>query len=628
MPQSQATPLPSPALGFRARAFRVARGAAFSLALIFLFALPAIAVQPLLVTSLEPAAGTGPQGLAISLSRKPDDVRVFLLREPARLVVDLSPARLAGGARSLATGHELAGGIRAAQHDPRTVRVVFDLKADATHRLESRPPAAGRSAYQILVSLLPAAGAQAAPASAPAAAGQAGGSPAGTSPAGSAPLAAEPPADASPSGGKILLFGQAKPSEQPAATPSPWGEFELSGFLLAKAAQELVEDGHPEQARSFRNTVRVEGKWLPPLAANEARDASGTYLLASAQSDYLSFGPDPSDDDHDLDLFEAYAHHAAPGWELRAGRQIVRWGKTDQISPVDNLNPQDMREFFIPDLEERKIPNWMARARAFPGDAGPLGAIALEAVFIPFFRENEYDWTGTTWALLGVEDTGLRIDEDEPGKGLDDSDYGLRAAATVAGWDLSVSWLRATEKTPRLRLDPFNPKGPTLQADYGRQNIFGFEFETTLDTFGFRGEAAYADRQSLNTEDFDPASSPVSYWVVGLDYIGEADWYANVQLSHQHLFEYDEDTVFLRRDNFYLNGELNREFWRGNLMLKLRYAVDLHDGGSFLTPEAILTSLRNLEISLGTNLFFGPRDSLFGRYRDNDQAFLQATYRF
>lgn len=631
MQQRQAPPVTSPARVSPARLVRAVAAAAVCLALLVLAALPALAAQPVLVTAVEAVEGTGPQAMAIFVSRKPDTLRAFTLKDPARLVLDLSPARLGGGKLSLPSGHALLHGVRAAQFDPRTVRVVLDLKGEAAHGVETRPAAGG--GLQILVSLSPAAQA-AGPQTAPwtPAAGATGGAlsqaaqASGTTGGEPSPAVAAP-ADAGP-GGKVMRFGQGAPAGQAAAKPSPWGRLDLSGFLMAKGAQELHDDGHPEQQRSLRNTVRVEGKWMPPLPANETRDASGTYVLASAESDYLGFGPDPSSDKYDLELFEAYVHHAAPGWELRTGRQIVRWGKTDQISPVDNLNPQDMREFFIPDLEERKIPDWMARLRLFPGDLGPAGAIALEAVFIPFPARNEFDWTGNTWALLGVEDQGLRIDEDEPDKGLDHAGYGLRAATTASGWDLAVSWLQADEKTPHLRLDPFNPRGPTLQADYGRQNIFGFEFETTLGGFGFRGEAAYADRQSLNTGDFDPASSPVSTWVLGLDYIGEADWYANIQLSHQHLFEYDEDTLFLERDNFYLNGELNREFWRGNLMLKLRYAVDIIDGGSFLTPEAILTYFKNLELSLGTNLFFGPRDSLFGHYRDNDQAFLQATYRF
>jgi len=85
-------------------------------------------------------------------------------------------------------------------------------------------------------------------------------------------------------------------------------------------------------------------------------------------------------------------------------------------------------------------------------------------------------------------------------------------------------------------------------------------------------------------------SKPISHSVIGVDYLGEQDWYVNVQLSHQHIFDHEKDILFLREDNFYLSGEINKEFWRGNTMLKLRYAVDLHDGGSFFTPEGILNA--------------------------------------
>lgn len=83
----------------------------------------------------------------------------------------------------------------------------------------------------------------------------------------------------------------------------------------------------------------------------------------------------------------------------------------------------------------------------------------------------------------------------------------------------------------------------------------------------------------MTTESLDSVSTPVLHSVLGLDYMGEQDWYANVQLTHQHVFEYESDILFSRRDNFYLNGEVNREFWRGDLMLKLRYALDIRDGG-------------------------------------------------
>ena len=646
------TALP-PAPSTRCRSVAVVRLICAVVTLVLWSAMTATAATPTLVTGLELQAD-GPQTVRVSMSRKPETLRTFLLREPARLVMDIAPARLGDRTLHLSADHDLIHGVRIGQFSAQTVRVVFDLKQDVTHRVEFHSKAAGRDSAGVVVSLFASVplGSSAATVSDTRTAEpvQPLADPVLSTPATTAlsktpaketlvPMASTPdasaqetsPADASDPGAdkKVFVFGQAETREETQEKVSAWGTLDLSGFLLGKVAQELHESGNSGQEHLFRNTVHVEGKWTPPATGDTSSgtDAGDTYVLASAQSDYLWFGPDNSMDDYDLDLFEAYLHHGTPQWDIRLGRQIVRWGKTDQVSPVDNLNPQDMREFFIPDLEDRKIPNWMARTRIFPGDAGPLSAIALEAVFVPFFKENEFDWSGNTWALLGVEDTGLRIEEEDP-KGLENSDYGLRAAATVAGWDLAASWLQTTEKSPTLSLDPVHPKGPTLNANYGRQNIYGFEFETTLDKFGFRGEAAYFDRQNFNTEDFDPATSPMSHWILGLDYIGKADWYANVQFSHQHVFEYDDDILFLRRDNFYVNGELNKEFWRGNLMLKLSYAVDLHDGSSFLTPEAILTYYRNLELSLGTNLFFGPKDTLFGRYRDNDQAFLKAVYHF
>jgi len=591
--------------------------------MLLIFPIPAFANTPVLVSSIDMNPADASQTLVILVSRAPRNVRSFVLNDPNRLVLDITDARLSGPATTLPALHPLVLRVRAAQFTPKSVRVVLDLKHEVTHRIDTIPANKENTAHRIVISLAPV-------------------NPA--TPPQKSVLPTPPPQAADPgtqkvhptysvtpvgtgyaTDNKILLFGDPTVSGENQEKPSPWGRLDLSGFLMAKIAQKLHESSDPEQARNFRNTVRLEGKWAPPLPGNDPAavpGASSTFLLASLQSDYLWFGPEHSTDDYDLDLYEGYISHATPGWDLRLGRQIVRWGKTDQISPVDNLNPQDLREFVIPELEDRKIPNWMARLRLFPGD------VTLEGVFIPFFEENEFDWSGNTWALLGADSGGLKIREDKPDQGLDNADWGLRGSTTLAGWDLSLSYLRATEKSPRLRFKPADPMGPTLHADYARQHIFGWEFETTVDKFGFRGEGAYFDEQSLPTTSMNTVSKPISHSVIGVDYLGEQDWYVNVQLSHQHIFDHEKDILFLREDNFYLSGEINKEFWRGNTMLKLRYAVDLHDGGSFFTPEAILTYFKNLELTLGANVFFGPKDSYFGRYNDNDQAFFKAVYHF
>ena len=643
------------------RALAVARRVCAAVVFIMCASFPAFAITPTLVTGVEVRADAQ-QTLRVSLSRKPQTLRTFILKDPARLVLDMSPARLGGGTQHLPATHDLIHGVRVGQFNAQTVRVVLDLKTEVTHRVEFVPAAVAQDSAGIVVSLfrdappLPEASAQA-QAAPPAPPDTLSAHDAKQSPEPSSePEAPEPPTaqqtkmfvfgeskqpsqataatqsepDANASSAKpaadtkIFVFGEGSAPQQAEEKVSPWGALDLSGVLMGKVAQALRESDNSGQERMLRNTVKVEGKWTPPAPAEISNDpsATDTYLLASLQSDYIGFGPDPSSDDYDLGLYEAYLHHATSDWELRLGRQIVRWGKADQISPVDNVNPQDLREFGIPDLEDRKIPNWMARLRLFPGD------LTLEGVFIPFFQENTFDYSGNTWALLGVDDQGLKIDEDEPGQGLDNADWGVRTSASMAGWDVALSYLYATEKSPHLRFEPLSPQGPTLHADYRRQHIIGWEFETTVDKFGFRGEGAYFDEQSLVTQGISSISRPMTHSVIGVDYLGEADWYINVQLSHQHIFDHEDDILFLRQDNFYASGEINKEFWRGNTMLKLGYAVDLHDGGSLLIPEAILTYFENLELSLGANFFFGPESSYFGRYRDNDQAFFKAVYHF
>lgn len=590
---------------------------------------PARASDPAVVSSLDLSLDGKAQILSISLSRQPETVHSFALGNPDRLVMDITPARLPGGKRDLPADHPLIHGVRAAQFARQTVRVVLDLKQDATHLIASRPAAADQAEHQVLVNLS---------AVGPASTGYSARP--GQGPDAPALLTAKQSDQAGPDQAaardlalrqddparRIILFDN-DPTDRPARdqeTASPLGRLEISGFFMAKAAQELRESGGAGQPRMLRNTIRAEGKWTPPHAADDSWALSGEtmFVLASLQSEYLWFGPNPSTDGYDLELYEGYLFRAAPGWDLRLGRQTVRWGKADQISPVDNVNPQDFREFILPDLEDRKVPNWMARVRLFPG------ALTLEGVFVPFFEPDRFDYSGTKWALFGIEQPGLEIRETTPAKNLNNADWGMRSAATAAGWDVAVSYVYAWEKGPRLELLPGAPHGPVLQAGHHRQHIVGLEFETTLDKFGFRGEGAYFHRQSLHAETLDSAAKPVAHYVLGVDYLGEQDWYANVQFSHQHVVDHEPGILHLRRDDYFLNGEINREFWRGNVMLKLGYALDLRDGGFFLTPESILTYFKNLELSLGANVFAGSEDTLFGRYRNNDQVFLKAKYFF
>ena len=281
------------------------------LLLSLLFPISAFANEPVLISSFDPSPKDASQTLIITLSGAPRNVHSFILEDSKRLVIDITEARLLEPATNMPVQHPLVLRVRAAQFKPTTARVVLDLKQDVTHRIDTSSSGTKNAAHKIAVSLAPMN--PGAPPQKP------------TLPA-PPPQAVRPDiqkvhpaytvalADTVGSAeNKTLIFGDSTAQGEDQKEPSPWGQLNFSGFLLAKIAQELHESGDPEQARNFRNTVRLEGKWTPPLPGNDPAavpGASSTFLLASLQSDYLWFGPEHSTDDYDLDLYEGYLSHA------------------------------------------------------------------------------------------------------------------------------------------------------------------------------------------------------------------------------------------------------------------------------------------------------------------------------
>ncbi len=437
----------------------------------------------------------------------------------------------------------------------------------------------------------------------------------------------------------------------------------FSGFIEAYGWSDLHKDARTEHVKSLYNRIRAEAKYTfadPDASSFAALQKQDPYLLISAESEFLWFGKDNEYSDHDLDVYEAYFHLDQGPWQLRLGKQNVRWGKTDQLSPVDNINAQDLRQFILLDLEDRKIPNWMARLRYFHQDW------TLEGVFIPFFEADELDYFGTDWALYrqakqDVQDSrlpaeiksfvqDLGVQKNTPSNTLGNSGLGFRVARELGQVDLAASWLTVKETMPHIQTfpvqnlrvtGPFSARdiqdaadhpvpvpGEDIQVDYLRTRIYGLEFESVLQDFGIRGEAAYFDRQSFLQEDLTSTAREVIHVVAGLDYMGSSGWYANVQLSEQKIFDYQDHILFFKEHNVSLLGELSKEWARGTWEASAQGLYYLTDKSWHLNPELTHSPLPALDLSLGLHMFQGESDTILGQFDGNDQAYLRVKYYF
>ncbi|WP_043772935.1 DUF1302 family protein [Algiphilus aromaticivorans] len=64
----------------------------------------------------------------------------------------------------------------------------------------------------------------------------------------------------------------------------------------------------------------------------------------------------------ELALRELYADIYLGPLYLRAGKQQIVWGKADGLKLLDQVNPQNFREFILADFEHSRIPQWSLRA--------------------------------------------------------------------------------------------------------------------------------------------------------------------------------------------------------------------------------------------------------------------------
>ena len=102
------------------------------------------------------------------------------------------------------------------------------------------------------------------------------------------------------------------------------------------------------------------------------------------------------DGDATGEVREAFVDVRLGRFDVRAGRQIIAWGRADGINPTDNLSGQDLT-LLVPDDADRRLGTTAVRASYYAGD------LSFTGVWLPEFRGHEFalpapppgaPWTG------------------------------------------------------------------------------------------------------------------------------------------------------------------------------------------------------------------------------------------
>ncbi|WP_286716048.1 DUF1302 family protein [Thalassolituus sp. UBA2009] len=393
---------------------------------------------------------------------------------------------------------------------------------------------------------------------------------------------------------------------------------------LSKAEVQLQSEWQYRTAdTSFNLQPRLRADFSDTLYAEQPSGRTDNYPAGSLHSN----GPLAQWDNVRFDLAEAYADQYICGMSLRSGKQQVVWGQADGLRVLDIINPQDLREFNLPDAEDSRIATWMFNAHIpLPNEQ------SLQWLIIPDLTFSELAEPGTAFAITSPElapqpVAGVAVNQ-RPTRRPDGNDweYGLRWSAFTAGWDISASYFNFyhdTAVTYRILNSSAGSSLPAVDVEsvYRRSRLLGLSASKAFNSVVLRLEAGHISRAFFLRDDLQNngiSQSPELATVTALDYQAPADVFVSYQFYQSRILAYrpqmirreisTRHTLLLKKtllnDTLELSffALLNRDYNDGQLRSKVSY--QLNDRWSLWS---------------GADYFFGNRAGPFGQFSSSSR---------
>jgi hypothetical protein len=166
---------------------------------------------------------------------------------------------------------------------------------------------------------------------------------------------------------------------------------------------------------------------------------------------------------------------------LDAGKQFIRWGKTDIVTPTDRFAPRDFLNVFDNEL------------LAVTGGRGTVqaGSDTFDVVWVPRLTPSRVPLLNQRWTVLPPAAVGVTI-VDVGAPLPEGSQTGLRWSHVGAGFEVSASFFDGFNHLPNFVTDVQTaPPLIRLARVYPGIRTYGGDAAIPLRWFTVKGEAAY-----------------------------------------------------------------------------------------------------------------------------------------
>lgn len=330
------------------------------------------------------------------------------------------------------------------------------------------------------------------------------------------------------------------------------------------------------------------------------------------------------------DLRDAYIDIGLGNFDLRLGQQQIVWGQAVGLFFADIVNPKDLREFILPELDQVRIPVLAANAEYFYKDT------YFQLVFIPFPEFNEFGSTGSEFDYSNnIYNQGAQIvtvDPTEPSNDLDNSEIGFRISKLTGGWDLSLFYLYDYYNFPvNYRYITYGPYTITYRPEYERINRVGSTFSKEISDFIFKGEFIYSDKMfyaSSDTSDVDGIETSGQFeWLLGMDYTFSKKIETNVQIMQNIILDH-ENTMTKKEVTTSASLWVKTGFLDNRIEPEFFFVSSLDQKDYMFRPKVSYNHDDNIKFVIGADIFYGESDGDYGLFDQSDRVYFEMSYDF
>jgi len=431
----------------------------------------------------------------------------------------------------------------------------------------------------------------------------------------------------------LLAFATSAGADE--AEPPEWVKaLRVRGRLAEEFAYRLHDPGDVSKLKTLG---WLEGKYAVSEAVSLRAAVRGWY---DAVFDATGRYPANVERDQktDLSLREALLTIGHGDLDVRLGRQQIVWGEAISTFVTDVVNPKDFREFVLPDFSELRIPIW-----ALDFTYRLSEGVSFEGVWTPDTLANKLPKRGAEFQFARIpyrfRNPVVRLPDDQDEFSVARSEGGFRLSVLRRGWDVSLIYYDEADKSPvffqRRVAQPPRPDVIVLDPQHPRVHVVGATLGKSFEPVVVRAEAAFTIGKRYETTDPLDLDGVVRRdtldWLVGVDYTFFERLDTALQLSQKVLMGSATNLTrpgVAARVTTWLALRLTTGFFDNTLNPTLLFVVGANRGDFRLSPRLDYLVSGAVTLSIGADLFEGPRQTLYGQFDRNDRVTFTTTWRF